>query len=351
MMTKTVRAVVSAALLCAAAGGMAFARGKSDSAAASSSVAGEELEKTAPASEGLKVRVGVLNGPSGIPAAYLIENAPDLGPAQAVFEVFASAQTELPKLIKGELDIGVLPPNVAAKVFTANNGAVVALGISGTGNLFVMSDDESLASFDGLKGKTVTCAGAGATPEYMVRYLLSKHGISADGAEPQVSLDFSVANADIPALLLTGKIHYALVPEPFASVAEMKNPAIRRALNIQNEYAATGGEAQFPMTLLVANAKFASAHKDIVSRYIEAYRKASEWTVANPNKAGVLVQSHTLGLMAPVAAHAIPAGGYTWIPAAAGRKSIEALLSLFLASAPASIGGALPADGFYYNER
>ena len=43
-------------------------------------------------------RVAVLNGPSSIPCAYLMEENPEYD-----YEPFASAQLALPKLIKGNL--------------------------------------------------------------------------------------------------------------------------------------------------------------------------------------------------------------------------------------------------------
>ena len=68
-----------------------------------------------------QVRIGILNGPSAIPCAYLIENKNSPEVKNLAFENFASVQTELPKLLKGELDIGFLPPNIAAKVFNSSN--------------------------------------------------------------------------------------------------------------------------------------------------------------------------------------------------------------------------------------
>ena len=66
-------------------------------------------------------KIGVLKGPSGIPSAYLMENFSD----NAEYEVFSGANFLLPKLIKGEVEIGFLPPNVAAKVYNANKGAAL----------------------------------------------------------------------------------------------------------------------------------------------------------------------------------------------------------------------------------
>lgn len=340
-----------------------------------------------------QVRAGVLNGPSGIPCAYLIENKDSFGIKNLTFENFTSAQTELPKLLKGEIDIGFLPPNAAAKVFNAGNGAVVCLGITGNGNLFVISKKTGVHALESLRGKTVQCAGQGATPEYMLKYLLSKQNIpvnsnsqlprtskdlklsndskiaensdslnnsensqaqrdlqSSKNPENAVTLDFSIPNANIAAALISDKIEYALVPEPFATVAETKSPDVKRVLDIQQLFAHQNG-GFYPMTLLVANAKFAKANKSTVEKFIQAYKQAFEWTVKNPSHAGALAEKNNLGLNAKIVEKAIPNAAFTWKSAPDGRTEIESLLSIFLENAPESVGGKLPADEFYFDAK
>ncbi|MDY2842596.1 MAG: ABC transporter substrate-binding protein [Treponema sp.] len=313
-----------------------------------------------------QVRAGVLNGPSGIPCAYLIENKDSFGIKNLTFENFTSAQTELPKLLKGEIDIGFLPPNAAAKVFNAGNGAVVCLGITGNGNLFVISKKSGVHALESLRGKTVQCAGQGATPEYMLKYLLSKQNIPVNlnsqaqrdlqssknlsKSENAVTLDFSIPNANIAAALISDKIEYALVPEPFATVAETKSPDVKRVLDIQQLFAYQNG-GSYPMTLLVANAKFAKANKSTVEKFIQAYKQAFEWTVKNPSHAGALAEKNNLGLNAKIVEKAIPNAAFTWKSAPDGRTEIESLLSIFLENAPESVGGKLPADEFYFGEK
>lgn len=343
-----------------------------------------------------QVRAGVLNGPSGIPCAYLIENKDTFGIKNLTFENFTSAQTELPKLLKGEIDIGFLPPNAAAKVFNAGNGAVVCLGITGNGNLFVISKKSGVHALESLRGKTVQCAGQGATPEYMLKYLLSKQNIPVNlnsqlprdskdlklsndskiaetsgnsqisrnsqaqrdlqysknlsKSENAVTLDFSIPNANIAAALISDKIEYALVPEPFATVAETKSPDVKRVLDIQQLFAHQNG-GSYPMTLLVANAKFAKANKSTVEKFIQAYKQAFEWTVKNPSHAGALAEKNNLGLNAKIVEKAIPNAAFTWKSATDGRTEIESLLSIFLENAPESVGGKLPADEFYFGAK
>ncbi len=272
--------------------------------------------------------IAVLNGPSAIPCSYLMEEKPEYN-----YLSCASAQIALPKLIKGEADIGFLPPNLAAKVYTDNKGALLCLGICGNGNLFLITKNQDFTDLSQLEGKTIACAGQGATPEYVMNYILNKKGIK------DVTLDFSTPNAQIAAMVLSGKFEYALAPEPFASVAKEKDSAVK-LVSISKEFSAVTGGSDFPMTLLVVNKKYAENHKKEISKFINQYEKAVKRTVKTPWEAAELSEKHELGLKAVVAQKAIPNCAFTWIPAKKSKAEIEMLLKLF--------NQPLPDAGFYY---
>jgi NitT/TauT family transport system substrate-binding protein len=79
----------------------------------------------------------------------------------------------------------------------------------------------------------------------------------------------------------------------------------------------------------------------------KAYEASVAWVKAHPAEAGALAEKHDLGLKAAVASAAIPRSAYVFEPAREARPDVEALLSVFLAIAPKSIGGKLPAPDFY----
>jgi len=272
--------------------------------------------------------IAILNGPSAIPCAYLMEEE-----TEYEYLSCASAQTALPKLIKGEADIGFLPPNLAAKLYTENKGALLCLGICGKGNLFLITKDKDYNDLSQLQGKSIACAGQGATPEYVMNYILNKKGIS------DVKLDFSTPNPQIAAMLLSGKFDYAIVPEPFASVAKEKDSNVR-LISISKEFSAVTGGRDFPMTLLLVNKNYAENHKKEIASFIKKYEKAVKRTIKNPSEAAELAEKHELGLKAELAQKAIPNCAFTWKPAKKSKEEIEMLLKLF--------NQTLPDDGFYY---
>lgn len=296
------------------------------------------------------IRVGLLNGPTCIPAAYLIENASE----KYSFETFADPQALLPKLVKKEVDVGFMPLNVAAKVYNSGNKAILCCAVTGLGNIKIITTDKSIRSFTDLKGKTVYTAGQGATPEYMLRYLLTENKLtySTDGKNADVKIDFSIPTAQIAAQLISGKITYAAVPEPFATIAKMKSDKVIAALDFQKEYLeCTGSQNIYPLSVMVVRKDFADNNEEVLAAFLEEYKAAYEWTIKNPAVAGRLSEKHTLGLAAGVVAKAVPLSNYTFIPAGQAVSSAEELLKIFLKNEPASIGGRLPEREFYYEPK
>lgn len=288
--------------------------------------------------------LGALKGPSGIGMVRLFETPP-LPADGSVVQIVAvpSADLMTAKLVSGEYDAGVLPVNVAAKLYNSGTG-IELCAIIGEGMVSFLSADASVKTLADLKGKNVNVAGQGATPDYLLRSLLKGAGIDP---EKDVKLEYALAYPEAAVALASGAIAYAVLPEPFATMAKMRNPKLKAVLDLGGLWTAQTGQKSYPMTALVVSSALASEKRQAVAAILDACSASISWVVAHPAEAGTLVEKHELGLKAPIAAKAIPFSAYVFIPAPAARKSVEALLSVFLDLAPASIGGRLPDGGFY----
>jgi len=293
------------------------------------------------------INMAVLNGPSGMCFAWLFENLPSVNNVDVSYEVCAGPDVLIPKLLKGEVDIGILPPNAAAKIYAKQPDSIILAGISGLGMLSLVSTDKSVKSLEDLKGKTVFVAGQGSTPEYVFRAVLEKNGYNAGEGKDSVNLDFSIPASEMAAAIASGKIQYAVMPEPFATVAASKSSCFR-ALNLQALWKESFGKETFPMTALVVRKEFAEKYPETLRAFLKEAEKAVDWTLNNPKEAAALVEKHTLGLKAAIAEKAIPNCAFSYMAAKQARPIIEELLSVFLKYAPASVGAKLPEDQFYF---
>jgi NitT/TauT family transport system substrate-binding protein len=284
-----------------------------------------------------------IRGSSGVGIVRLFEEPPVLSGFSVKMEALAHADLMAARFLSGEARVGILPPNVAAKIRSSGRD-LKAAAVIGAGMLSLLSSDPLVRSLADLRGKTVEVAAQGATPDYVFRSILKAAGLTPDR---DVMLGYALAPPEIAQSLIAGRVSIGLLPEPFATMAALGRPELASVADIQEEWVKAGGPGNYPMTLLVVDGAFASANPAAVGEILAAVKASIEWVKARPAEAGVLVEKHELGLRAAVVAAAVPRSSYVFIPAAEARSSLEALFRAFLENDPVSIGGALPGDSFY----
>ncbi|MDR0639786.1 MAG: ABC transporter substrate-binding protein [Spirochaetaceae bacterium] len=307
-----------------------------------------EAGETVKTAEIAEVTVYGLKGPSGIGMVKMFEDGIDAPGYNVTFQTLAQADLMAAQFISGEAKVGILPPNVPAKIASTGKNLQIA-AVVGTGMLSLLTGDPAVTNIEDLLGKHIAVAGQGAVPEFVFRKILAAHGLSPD---TDVTLDFSLAYPEIAQSLIAGRIETALLPEPFATMARngRSGDPLREPADIQAEWVKAGGEANYPMTALVVDGTFATNNPAFMKALLAAYQKSLEWVRANPAEAGTLAEKHELGLRAPIVAASIPRSNFVYAGVPEARPSIEALFRVFLEYAPASIGGKLPGPAFYYGQ-
>ena len=306
------------------------------------SIFGSVLAGYAPAQVSRLVIYGI-KGPSALAMIRLFENPPKIAGFDVRAEALSQADQVAARLISGEAKIGMLPPNLAAKI--ASSGRKIQIGaVTGTGMISLLSSNPGIKSIGDLRGGTVNVAGQAATPDYVFRRILLSKGLNPDR---DLKLDYSLAPAEIAQALIAGRISTALIPEPFSTMVLGAGKNIKPVTDIQAEWTKAGGAGNYPMTVLVLDSAFAAANPQAAAAVLSELKASVEWVLAHPAEAGALGEKHDLGVRAATINAAIPRSGYVFIPAREARPSLESLFKTFLEFAPASIGGALPGDDFY----
>jgi len=248
--------------------------------------------------------IGALKGPSGIGMVKLFEAPPSPADGSIVRPIaVASADLMTAKLISGEYDAGVLPLNVAAKLY-ASGIAIKLAAVVGDGMVSFLSSDSALSSLADLKGKRIYVAGQGATPDYLLRKLLKGSGIDPG---KDLSLDYSLPYPEAAVALASGKISYAILPEPFVTMAKLQNPKLRSDINLGALWTEQTGQASYPMTAFVVASSLAAERPDAVKTILDAYAASIAWVVAQPDEAGGPMGVIINKPVKPTLAEAVPA--------------------------------------------
>ena len=83
-------------------------------------------------------------------------------------------------------------------------------------------------------------------------------------------------------------------------------------------------------------------------QFLADYQASIEWVNANTADAAQLVAKYEIVPKAEVAEKALPACNITWLAGSEMKDKLSGYLQTLYDQDPASVGGAMPDDGFYY---
>lgn len=291
------------------------------------------------------VRIGGLKGPTSMGLVKLMQdNADGTSKLNYEFTVEATADMITPLLIKGELDMAAVPANLASVLYNNTEGKIKVLAINTLGVLYIVEKNSSVSSIADLKGKTVYATGKGSTPEYNLRYLLSQAGLDPD---KDVTIEWKSEPSEVVALLKQSDSGVAMLPQPYVTVAQTQISELNVAINLNDEWDKLDNGSMMVTGVLVASADFVDNNKDYVDAFLAEYKASTEYINANPAEASVWVEEK-IGVKAAVAEKAVPFCNITFISGEAMKDALSGYLNILFEQNAKSVGGAMPADGFYY---
>lgn len=289
------------------------------------------------------VRVGSLKGPTTIGIVNLMDKA-SKGEASGKYEFTMSAAPDeiTAKFVSGDLDIALVPANLASVLYNKTEGKVTAIDINTLGVLYCVTGDSSIKSVKDLAGKKVITTGQGATPEYSLRYLLDQNGIS------DCEIEFKSESTEVAAVLAEDPAKIAVLPQPFVTVACAQNEAISVAFSLEDEWqTATNGLGMVTGVTIVRN-DFLKDHKAAVETFLKEHAESVNAANTDLDKTAALVVEKEIIGKEPLAKKAIPACNVVCITGDSVKKNLEAYLTVLFNSDPKSVGGKLPGEEFYF---
>ena len=294
--------------------------------------------------EGVKVRVAALSGATGLGMAKLMEDAAQ-GTAKNdySFDVYDAPEVLLPEITSDKYDIAALPTNVAAKLYNNTKGKIQILALNTLGVLYMLEIGTSnVKSIADLRGKTIYTTGQGSTPEYMLKYILEKNGLTV-GTDVQIvfetTADGVVSHAAEGAVLM--------LPEPKVTAVKGQLGNVTVALNMTDEW---NKVCSTPLAqgCVVVNKEFAEKNPEAVAAFLEEYEASITYVRENAAAASLLVEKFKIIPKAALAEKAIPNSNLTFLAGKDMKAALVPLYQVLFNAQASSVGGALPADDFYY---
>lgn len=337
-----------AAVLAAALAGCGPATAGPGSTAGSSvrqpAASGPESAPGASQPLSMPMRVGALRGPTAMGMVRLMQNAETGDSAgRYEFQIAGTADELAPLLVKGELDAAALPANLAANL--AAKADLQAAAINTLGVLYIVTTEEGVESLADLRGRTLCSTGKGTTPEYVLNYLLAQNGIAPD----ELTIEYKSEAAEVLAALEAGEAAAAVLPQPYVATAQTRLEGLRVALDLTEEWQEVSPDSALVTGVLVVRRQFAEQYPEAFRQFLAEYEQSVGWVNANTADAARLIESYGIVPSAAIAEQALPACNITWIAGQDLRPVLGGYLAVLYGQDPASVGGALPADDFYYD--
>jgi len=302
--------------------------------------------RTEKSEEPINVTIAGLKGPTSIGMIKLIDEKALNDNKYKVDYLAESAPDALTgKIINGDIQISSVPINLASVLYNKTKGSVQLMALNTIGNLYIVGTDK-IASVEELEGKTLGMSAKGSTPDYAMNYILKQNGL-----EDRVELDYALDHATLAQTVIAGDAKIALLPQPFVTQVMVKNNNVKILLDLNEVWkAAVNGKSELITGAIIINKKFAENNKEFVSEFLKQYEASVKWVNENPADASVLVEKNGIMPSAALVEKAIPYCGITYKFAADEKESIDSFYKILFDSNPASVGGNLPDEDFYYSE-
>ena len=362
--TKTLVLALTLGLLCSGLAGCGQARNSGNTAESlaaestqptsgtqtseSMEAATESTEATAENADGTLIRVASLKGPTSLGLLFLMDKANKGETANTYeFRMATGADEILPLMVKGDLDIALIPANVASILYHKTQGGVEVIDINTLGVLYMVSGEDGLADFTDLKGKTIYLTGKGTTPDYVLQYLLNANGMSVD----DVTLEYKSEATEVASVLAEDPTAIGLLPQPFVTAACMQNDALKVIFDLNEEWNKVQGASGSSMVtgVTVVRKEFLEENEEAVKAFMEEHKASAEAINADPATGATLAVEAQIVAKEPIAQKAIPDCNITYMDKAEMKQALSGYLDVLFHQDSQSIGGGLPESDFYYD--
>jgi len=262
------------------------------------------------------------------------------------FEIFGTADEVVPKLVNGDLDIALLPCNLASVLYNKTQGAVQVAAINTLSVLYVVESGDTVHSIQDLAGKTVYSTGKGTTPEFAFNYILSQNGIDP---QKDITIEYKSESTEIAAMLQNAEVTIAVLPQPYVTTVKMQNDKVRTALSFNEEWDKLGTDSSMVTGVVLVRKDFVEENSLAFNEFLDEYKASTEYVNANTEEVAEWIAEYGIVAKAPVAVKALPESSIVYIDGSDMKTKISGYLKILFDANPQSVGGALPEDDFYFS--
>lgn len=304
-----------------------------------------DKEETITSQETVITRIAALKGPTAMSIVKMLEDDKSAESPRYEAELYTAGDEIVPLIAKGEVDIALIPTNLAATLYQKTEGGVQLLDVNAGNVLYAVSHDEALNDLAGLKGKTVYMTGKGTTPEWTLRYLMNKAGLT----ESDLTIEFKSEATEVLSALGQDTSAAGILPQPFATVAMMQDQELSLNFSLDDawkQYSVDGSGIVTGVTIV--RKAFAEEHPAAVAQFVQDHKQSVDAAAEDPQAVAQLIEEYGI-VKAAVAGQVLE--NFNPLAAVSGSEMqswVVGYLDMLFEMSPDAVGGKLPDEGFYY---
>lgn len=292
------------------------------------------------------VRVKTYNGLPAISICKLIKEEENIKSSYKTSYTIESNENKLAEsLNKKEVDIALVPTDMAAKVYNKNSSYQIYASI-GQGSYYLVTSDPEVRGFNStLINKQIAIAGENSMTDNIVKAILKKNNID----ETLVKFKYTNTVPELVKTLTLGEIYTGIVPETSLTSLLYKHSGLKILASTNDAYENTFDISEgYPQFSVIVRKDFAKNNKEYVNKFLSKVKESIEFVNNNPLQAGAYGEELKIPIKPQILSKAIKRCNLKFIEIDKFKQNYEYFFDILYNYNNEAVGGTVPDESIYH---
>ena len=292
------------------------------------------------------VRVKTYNGLPAISICKLIKEEENIKSSYKTSYTIESNENKLlESLNKKEVDIALVPTDMAAKVYNKNSSYQIYASI-GQGSYYLVTSDPEVTGFNStLINKEIAIAGESSMTDNIVKAILKKNNID----ETLVKFKYTNTVPELVKTLTLGEIYTGIVPETSLTSLLYKHSGLKILASTNDAYENTFDISEgYPQFSVIVRKDFAKNNKEYVNKFLSKVKESIEFVNNNPLQAGAYGEELKIPIKPQILSKAIKRCNLKFIEIDKFKQNYEYFFDILYNYNNEAVGGTVPDESIYH---
>lgn len=292
------------------------------------------------------VRVKTYNGLPAISICKLIKEEDNIKSSYKTSYTIESNDKKLVEsLNKKQVDIALVPTDMAAKVYNKNSSYQICASI-GQGSYYLVTSDPEVRGFNStLINKEIAIAGESSMTDNIVKAILKKNNID----ETLVKFKYTNTVPELVKTLTLGEIYTGIVPETSLTSLLYKHSGLKILASTNDAYENTFDISEgYPQFSVIVRKDFAKNNKEYVNKFLSKVKESIEFVNNNPLQAGAYGEELKIPIKPQILSKAIKRCNLKFIEIDKFKQNYEYFFDILYNYNNEAVGGTVPDESIYH---